>query len=579
MRTRRVASFIAGLSLACATAFGQIPSGAEIHKILVDRLGPENLGVGIVVGVIDANGRRVVSYGSLAKNDKRSLDGNTAFEIGSVTKVFTSLLLMDMTRRGEVALTDPVAEFLPAGVKVPERKKRQITLADLSTQSSGLPGMIPNLVVKDPDNPFAGYSIQQLYEFLSGYKLTRDIGSQYEYSNLGVGLLGHALSLRAGMSYEALVRSRICDPLGMADTRVTLTPEVNARLAVGHNAAVAVTSSWDFPATLAGAGALRSTANDMLMFLAANLGYTNTPLAQAMADEVSIRRPAGAPDMQIAYGWHVQTKDGSSIIWHNGGTGGYRSYLGYDPKARAGVVVLTNLSTDAGVDDIGRHLLNASYPLLNIPPPVEHKQITLDPKIFDRYVGMYQVAPGATMTMSRDGDRFYSQITGQPKLEVLAESDRKFFLKAVDAQLIFDTDSTGVATQLTLHQNGRDLVAKRLSEAEAGKAQDSDTAKRFKTQTQSPGSEAALREMIQGLQLGEPKYEIMSAEFAERTRQALPQLKSAVGGFGALKTLKFTGVGPGGADIFELKFEHATTEWRIQLNPDRKIRLITFRPL
>jgi D-alanyl-D-alanine-carboxypeptidase/D-alanyl-D-alanine-endopeptidase len=576
MKTRCITTFIAGLSFACATAFGQVPSDAEIHKILVDRLGPEDLGVGIVVGVIDANGRRVVSYGTLAKNDSRRLDGNTVFEIGSVTKVFTSLLLMDATRRGEVALADPVAKSLPAGIKVPERKKRQITLADLSTQSSGLPGMIPNLVVKDPDNPFAGYSVQQLYEFLSGYKLTRDIGSQYEYSNLGVGLLGHALSLRAGKDYEALVRSRICDPLGMADTRITLTPEMKARLAVGHNAALSVTSSWEFSATLVGAGALRSTANDMLTFLAANLGYTNSSLAQAMADEVSIRRPAGTPDMEIAYGWHVQTKDGSSIIWHNGGTGGYRSYLGYDPKARTGVVVLTNLSTNAGVDDIARHLLNASLPLLNIPPLVEHKQITLDPKTFDRYVGMYQVAPGATMTMSRDGDRFYSQITGQPKLEVLAEGDRRFFLKAVDAQLTFDTDSQGAATQVTLHQDGRDLVAKRLSEAEVKKVQASDTAKRFKSQTQSDGTEAALREMIRGLQLGQPKYEIMSADVADRTRRALPQLKDSLDPFGALKSLKFTGVGQAGADIYEVKFEHGTAEWRIMLGPDGKIQIILF---
>ena len=189
------------------------------------------------------------------------------------------------------------------------------------------------------------------------------------------------------------------------------------------------------------------------------------------------------------------------------------------------------------------------------------------------------MAPGATMIMSRDGGRFYSQITGQPKLEVLAESDRKFFLKAVDAQLTFDVDPSGAATQVTLHQNGRDVVAKRLTEAELKKAQDSETAKRFKSQTQAPGSEAALREMVQGLQSGQPKYEIMSDEFGARTRQALPQLNSIVSKFGAVKSVKFTGVGAGGADIFEIKFEHGTSEWRIQLNPDGRIRIITFHPL
>src|SRR5215469_7965114 len=238
MKKRRLALLLAGLVLVCAPAFTQVPSDAEIRKILAERVGAENNGTSIVVGVVDANGRRIISYGSLAKNDTRKLDGDTVFEIGSMTKVFTSLVLMDMVRRGEVALTDPISKYLPESVKVPERNGRKITLADLSTQSSGLPRMPTNFTAKDQNNPYADYTVQQMYDFLSGYKLTRDIGSQYEYSNLGVGLLGHVLSLRAGMSYEALVRSRVCDPLQLKDTRIALTPEMKARLAVGHSAAL-----------------------------------------------------------------------------------------------------------------------------------------------------------------------------------------------------------------------------------------------------------------------------------------------------------------------------------------------------
>jgi hypothetical protein len=389
------------------------------------------------------------------------------------------------------------------------------------------------------------------------------------------------------MSYEALVRSRICDPLGMANTRVTLTPEMKTRLAVGHSAALASVANWDIP-TLAGAGALRSTVNDMLIFLAANLGYLKTALAPAMADEVSVRRPAGATDMEIAYGWHVQTKDGNSIIWHNGGTGGYRTYMAYDPKARAGVVVLSNISTAEGPDDIGRHLLNASYPLQKVKPPIERKEITLDPKIFDRYVGTYQLGPYALMTMSRAGDRFYTQLTGQPKFEVFAETDRKYFLKVVDAQLTFDVDQgdpQSAATRVTLHQSGRDVVAKRLSDAEVKRvmieieAHNVDVAKRFKEQTQSPGTEAAVRRDIQELQRGEPNYDLMSPQLAGITREQLPQLKTMIAQFGLLQSVTFKGVGPGGADIYEVKFEHATTEWRITLDPDGKIQGIVFRPL
>ncbi|HTS50889.1 MAG TPA: serine hydrolase [Bryobacteraceae bacterium] len=586
MITRRAASFLAGFLLFSASAFSQVLSDAEIRKILVDRVGSENLGIGVVIGVIDSNGRRVIAYGSLAKNDDRRLDGNTVFEIGSMTKVFTSLVLMDMARRGELALNDPISKYLPASVKVPERNGRQITFADISTQSSGLPRMPTNFHPKDPNDPYADYSVQQMYDFISGYQLTRDIGSQYEYSNLAVGLLGHVLSLRAGMTYEALVRSRICDPLGMANTRITLTPEMKARLAVGHNEAAAPVANWDLP-TLAGAGALRSTANDILTFLAANLGYIQTPLAQDMADEISIRRPTTIPDTEIAYAWHIQTKDGKSVIWHNGGTGGYRTFMGFDPKARVGVVALANISTPAGVDDIALHLLNPSNALLKVSPPTEHKEITLDPKLFDRYVGVYQLGTNALMTVSRDGDKFYTQLTGQPKIQVFAESDRKFFLKVVDAQLTFEVDPNHAqipAASVTLHQNGRDTVAKRVSDTEAKQALDgiqarnAEIAKRYKDQTATPGSEAAVRTAIQQLQSGNPDYDRMSPALAAATRQQLPQIQGMIVKLGPLQSITFKGVGQGGADIYQLQFENGSLEYRIVLGPDGKIEGAFLRP-
>jgi CubicO group peptidase (beta-lactamase class C family) len=569
--------------LSASAAFAQLPSDAEIRKILADRVGAENLGIGLVAGVIDANGRRVIAYGSLAKNDTRRLDGSTIFEIGSISKVFTSLLLTDMARHGELSPTDPVAKYLPADVKVPERNGRQITLADLSTQSSGLPRLPANLHPKDLDNPYADYTVHQMYDFLSGYELTRDIGSQYEYSNLGVGLLGHVLSLVAGKDYETLVRTRIADPLGMTSTRVTLTPEMKARYAAGHSATLNPVPSWDIP-TLAGAVALRSTANDLLIFLAANLGYTPTPLAQAMADQISIRRPAG-PDMQIAYGWHVQTGDGSSIFWHNGGTGGFRSYIGFDPKVGAGVVVLSNLSDTAGPDDIGRHLLNPKYPLAQVPHPVEHTEITLDPKLFDRYVGAYSLGMYALLTVSRDGDRYFAQLAGQPALEIFPESERRFFYKTVDAQLAFDGNAEAATTQVTLHQNGRDQVAPRLTGdqarrvAAAIKAHNADVAKRYQAQSESPGAAAAVRRSLLELQAGEPNYALMSDGLADATRRQLPSIQSTLGKLGAIESVTFKGVGAGGADIYEVKFERGAGECRISLADDGRTQGFTFRPL
>jgi CubicO group peptidase (beta-lactamase class C family) len=280
-----------------------VPPDSEIRRILADRIDGVWKGVGIVVGVIEPKGTRVVAYGSLDKGGKRPVGGDTIFEIGSVTEVFTSLLLADMVKRGEVALADPVAKYLPEGVKVPERGGRRITLEDLATHTSGLPRLPSNLKPANPANPYADYSEERLYEFLSTYKMWRDVGSGFEYSNLGGGLLGHALARRAGMSYEALVTSRIAQPLHMRSTGITLSAEMKARLAVGHNDRLAAVPNFDYQA-LAGTGALRSTANDLLVFVAANLGYAKSPLAPAMAAMLKVRRPTTIPGTEMASaGW------------------------------------------------------------------------------------------------------------------------------------------------------------------------------------------------------------------------------------------------------------------------------------
>lgn len=440
-----------------------VPSDAEIRKILVDRIDAQKQSVGIVVGVIEPSGRRVVAYGKLAKDDPRPLNGDTVYEIGSITKVFTSLLLADAVGRGEVALADPVGKFLPDTVKVPERGGRSITLIDLATHSSGLPRMPTNFVPKDPANPYADYSAENMYAFLNGYQLTRDIGSQYEYSNFGAGLLGQALVLRTrSTDYETLVRARVLAPLGMTSTTVTLSPEMKARLAAGYGATLQPVANWDL-ASLAGAGALRSTTNDMLTFLAANLGYVKTPLAPAMAAQLAARRPTTLPNTTIGLAWHVLKTATKEIVWHNGGTAGYRTFIGFDPVARVGVVVLSNAGTPAGPDDIGRHLLDTALPLLGAQaPPKTRTEIAVDPQKLEPYVGRYQLAPTAIITMTREGGRLFTQLTGQPKFEVFAESEKDFFLKVVDAQLTFETDAAGKATAVVLHQNGQTVRAPRV---------------------------------------------------------------------------------------------------------------------
>ncbi len=457
MRKRLPSLLIAVLLSVYATA-APIVSETEIRKILAERIDTHRKGVGIVVGIIDSDGRRIIAHGHHDRSGKRAVNGDTLFEIGSVTKVFTALLLAEAVQRGEVALTDPIAKYLPANVKVPERGGKTITLQDLAMHVSGLPRLPTNIRWKDELNPYADYTVQQLYDFLGAHELTRDIGESYEYSNLGAGLLGHILALRAGTDYESLVRTRITAPLAMTSTAIKLSDALQKRLAAGHDPERERVPNWDLP-TLAGGGALRSTANDLLNFLAANLRKTPSPLAPAIASMLAVRRTTSIPDTEIALGWHITSVGDSEIVWHNGGTGGYRSFVGFDPKQRLGVVVLSNTMNAEGIDDIGRHLLNESLPLWQAPKLA--KEMTVDPNVLDRYVGIYELAPSFALTITREGSRLFSQATGQPRVELFAENETKFFLKVVDAQITFQPGAGGRATGLILHQGG-DHPAKRV---------------------------------------------------------------------------------------------------------------------
>lgn len=446
------------VSIAVSSHF---PSDAEIRRILAERIDEQRQSHGIVVGTFGPEGRRIVAYGRFGAFYARPVDGDTIFEIGSITKVFTTLLLAEMAQCGEVGLDDPVAKYLPETVRVPERDGRQITLTDLATHTSGLPRLPDNFDPADPENPYADYSVEHLYAFLSGYTLPRDIGSEYEYSNLAMGLLGHALARRAGTDYGTLLHERILAPLGMSSTADTVHGQMKNRLANGHDSSLAPVASWDLP-TLAGAGALLSSVNDLLNFVELLLGNGPAPLASALATTLATRRPMDTPNNQTGLGWVISGKGDDQLIWHNGGTGGYRSFLGFMPAKGVAVVALSNTSTEIGVDDIGNHLLDRSHPLA--PPPKKRVAVSVDPEVYDGYVGDFTLAPDFTLTVTRDGDRLFAQATGQPKAEIFPESETAFFYTVVNAQISFAVDALGHATSLTLHQNGRDMPAPRMQE-------------------------------------------------------------------------------------------------------------------
>ena len=435
-----------------------LASDAEILGIIKQRV-DEKRSAGIVVGVIDADGRsRVVAYGDPGAGQP-ALDGNSVFEIGSISKVFTATVLAQLVKEGKVSLDDPAQKYLPASVKLPTRGDKVITLGSLAEQNSGLPRMPTNFKPADPANPYADYTVQQMYDFLSGYQLTRDPGAEFEYSNLGGGLLGHVLSRATGQSYEEMERQRVWAPLGMTNTAITLTPWMKAHLALGHDEKGQVVSNWDIP-TLAGAGAIRSTTNDMLKFLDANLHPERGPLQRAMAFAHEERSRANG--MMIGLNWLSMHAGTDTIVWHNGGTGGYRTFIGFEPSRKTGVVVMTNTG-GAGADDIGFHILNPALPLAPKPaPPKQRTAIELAPDVLARYVGTYQLAPNFTLEITLKDGALWVHPTNQATLRLWPETETDFFLKELDAQLSFVRDAQGTVTAAVLHQGGQDQKAPKV---------------------------------------------------------------------------------------------------------------------
>ncbi|WP_431469219.1 serine hydrolase [Sphingosinithalassobacter sp. LHW66-3] len=425
------------------------PADSEVQAVL-DSLVAQGRVKGIAVGLIEPDGSRRTLFAGDTGANARPVSADTVFELGSLNKTFTGTLLADAVRRGEVSLDDPVAKYLPSQVRVPSRNGREITLLDLATHSSGLPRIPTGYAPPDPADPYAAFGEAELYAFLSGYTLEREIGATPEYSNLGMGLLGHALARAAGAeTYADLVRARILEPLGMERTAFPRRGEADLALATGHDADGVPVPHWHV-ATLGGAGGLNAPLGDMLAYLEAQLGPPTRPIEGAMREAHQPRRPLEDAGWQIGLGWQVRDRDGHRLVSHGGGTAGFSTMLGFDPESGAGAVILANSAEFGARDELLSQLLFGG--------PV----VTPPAGALADYAGTYRLRPGLDVTVAvRDG-RLHAALPGQPEVQLFAAEDGSFYPLVAPARFRFARDPSGAVTGMTLTQGERSATGARV---------------------------------------------------------------------------------------------------------------------
>jgi CubicO group peptidase (beta-lactamase class C family) len=444
-----VAAWFLSVSSLGACLVAGIPAKASPLPERVEKAAQERIAAGtyqmLVFGVVDGDSSEVVAFGTF--DNGKTPDGETVYEIGSITKTFTATLLARAVLAGRVTLDTPVAQLL-AGWKIPSRSSKEITLGALATHRSGLPRMPFNLPPTDPSNPYADFDAAKLKTFLAEYELPRDPGASYEYSNLGFGLLGYALAQIDRTSYDALADEVIFKPLGMTMTGTRLTDAVRARLAPGHDDTGKAAKNWDFDA-LAGAGAIHATANDLMGYLKANMGIVPSPFYGAMKLAQQPRSDI-AKEERIGLAWMTS---GKGIVQHGGATFGYYSFVGFTADGRRGVVV-TNTAED--IDDLGFAALDGDTPLAPA-----HKAVALPAASLAEYEGTYKLADKFLPTVFHTDDGLSAQATGQSAFPIFPSAPGEFFAKTAGINISFTRNPDGAVRGLVLHQNG-DHTARKL---------------------------------------------------------------------------------------------------------------------
>jgi D-alanyl-D-alanine-carboxypeptidase/D-alanyl-D-alanine-endopeptidase len=412
----------------------------------------------VSLGVIQPSGAVTAHAGVLSASNPVPPDDRTLYEIGSISKVFTALLLADSVVRGEVTLDTPIARLLPADVALPDNAGERITLLMLATHTSGLPRIPSELSAINFTNPYAKYDETDLWATLRNVELYFEPGSKAGYSNLAAGLLGTLLARKAGTTYAELLAARITRPLGMNDTVLTPDDDQRSRLAPPFTSAGLPWSHWEFQA-LAGCGGIRSTTADMMRFAAAVIHPADTPLQKAieLAWEPQPLAASISPGGQ-ALGWMFAGD--KKTRWHNGMTGGFHAALYINRELGIASLLLSNRSTPVGTglaESLLRRAAGIPEPLM---PNRDRAEVALTEEQLDRCVGIFRLSPAFTVTFERRNQALFITPTGQQTERLYAASSDTFFSRRVPAEIVFELPADGApAPALMLKQSGRETRA------------------------------------------------------------------------------------------------------------------------
>ena len=516
-----------------------------------------------------AKGDRVIldkAYGfaNLEWNVPNTTD--TKFRLGSVTKQFTAACILLLEERGKLSVSDPVKKFIPDAPAAWDK----VSIFHLLTHTSGVPDFT-SLPDYPKIEPFAT-TPAKLMALFRDKPLDFQPGEQWKYDNSGYVLLTYVIEQVTGASYEKFVRENIFTPLGMSDSGYDSNSAIIRHRAAGYTAGRGGIENTGFihMTVPQGAGALYSTTGDLFKWEQALFG--GKVLKPASLDKMTTPYKNG-----YAFGLFVDSSGGHKRISHGGGIEGFNTNLTYSPDDKLTVVVLSNLNGSAPGEIEGQLAAVARGEKVTLPK--ERKEVPLDSSVLNRYTGAYRMTEngGAIMLVALDGDHLTAKLDRQQALPVFPESEKEFFYKVVDAQITF-SDEPGKASQLTLHQGGRNMTAKRLDDAESKRLADAQTAfaKRLQEQKPAPGSVEAATKLIHDLYNGKPDLSMMSSGLIQ---QQLGRLKDEVTRFGAVEKIAFQGVGPGGADIYSVKSEKGAWEFRIWLTPEGKVDQANTRSL